>query len=107
MTNLRNENRELEIAQNIADDFSTNYVDPLGNEIHSIIFFEKPSYSKDFTGNVTFKFYINDNTEWKVGAVVKENSKEAWAYGSDFIELERSDEKLTKKEVTVLFWEDN
>ncbi|MFI3124559.1 hypothetical protein ODU07_03490 [Streptococcus suis] len=96
---------ERQIAKKIAKDFSSKYLAPDKNEITTITFYQEPVVSNDATGNVTYKFYINDNSEWKVGASVKEQTGEIWAYGSDYIDLVHSEQILQNDDLTIKLWE--
>ncbi|MBF0819862.1 hypothetical protein [Streptococcus acidominimus] len=107
METKRNKDNEQKVAQRIAEEFSKTYVDPDGNKIESITFYQKPKYSNDFTDNITYMFYINNNKEWIVGASVKESSEEIWAYGSDYIELIESQDRIVSKTLKVNYWEDD
>jgi hypothetical protein len=81
----KNINRKIEI--NISKEFTKNYLDPEKKEIEEITFYKKPVTQNDATGNRNYYFYINNNPKWKVGASVKVNQEEIWAFGSDDIEL--------------------
>lgn len=105
--NQKNENeasKDREVEAAIAEEFSSRYLAPDGAEVSEVTFYKGPVDQSDFSGNRNYFFYFNQNENWTVGASIKKNTNEVWAFGSNEIELNHKENEETVEGLTIHYW---